>query len=173
MRRQFEESAWQRSYIDDRRRYPFDVFGVPGHVGVLGNEIADMWATDAAARAEKTRNSSSRIGGSRGYAITQETRSMTFLKSQLSRKATIEWREEIIRRSQGARSFRVPAEGERPRIPLGLQRAPKELASLSFQLSSGHAMTAPFLKEKFGWVESDGCWWCGGGREHLFKEFRT
>ena len=37
-------------------------------------------------------------------------------------------------------------------------------------------MIAPLLKEKFGWVESDGCWWCGGGRqtrEHLFKECRT
>ena len=37
-------------------------------------------------------------------------------------------------------------------------------------------MIALFLKEKFGWVESDGCWWCGGGRqsrEHLFIECRT
>ena len=37
-------------------------------------------------------------------------------------------------------------------------------------------MIAPFLKEKFGWVESDQCWWCDGGRqsrEHLFKECRT
>ena len=32
------------------------------------------------------------------------------------------------------------------------------------------------LKERFGWMESDGCWWCGGGRqtrEHLFKECRA
>ena len=37
-------------------------------------------------------------------------------------------------------------------------------------------MIAPFLKEKFGWVESDQCWWCDSGRqsrEHLFKECRT
>ena len=37
-------------------------------------------------------------------------------------------------------------------------------------------MIAPFLKEKFGWIESDSCWWCSGGRqsrEHLFKEYRT
>ena len=37
-------------------------------------------------------------------------------------------------------------------------------------------MIAPFLKGKFGWVEPDGCWWCGGGRqtsEHLFKECRA
>ena len=34
-------------------------------------------------------------------------------------------------------------------------------------------MTAPFLMDKFGWVDSDQCWWCSGGRqsrEHLFKE---
>ena len=37
-------------------------------------------------------------------------------------------------------------------------------------------MIAPFLKEKFGWVESDSCWWCSGerqSREHLFKECKT
>ena len=37
-------------------------------------------------------------------------------------------------------------------------------------------MIAPFLKEKFGWVESDQCWWCDSGRqsrEHLFKECWT
>ena len=36
-------------------------------------------------------------------------------------------------------------------------------------------MIAPFSGEKFGWIDSDGCW-CGGGRqsrEHLFKECRT
>ena len=61
-------------------------------------------------------------------------------------------------------------------IPIGLQKAPKELASRFFQLSSGHAMIAPFLKEKFGWIESDSCWWCSGGRqsrEHLLKECKT
>ena len=37
-------------------------------------------------------------------------------------------------------------------------------------------MIAPFLRDKFGWVESDQCWWCDSGRqsrEHLFKECRT
>ena len=38
---------------------------------------------------------------------------------------------------------------------------------------SGHALTASFVKEKFGWLESDTSWWCGSARqsrEHLFKE---
>ena len=37
-------------------------------------------------------------------------------------------------------------------------------------------MIASFIKEKFGWIESDLCWWCGSGRqsrEHLFKECLT
>ena len=37
-------------------------------------------------------------------------------------------------------------------------------------------MIAPFLKEKFRWVDSDLCWWCckdRQSREHLFKECRT
>ena len=32
---------------------------------------------------------------------------------------------------------------------------------------------APFQKERWGWTDSDRCWWCGKGRqswEHLFKE---
>ena len=36
-------------------------------------------------------------------------------------------------------------------------------------------MIAPFLRDKYGWIDSDSCW-CGGGgqsREHLFKECRT
>ena len=34
-------------------------------------------------------------------------------------------------------------------------------------------MIAPFIREKFCWIESDTCWWCGSARqtrEHLFKE---
>ena len=53
-----------------------------------------------------------------------------------------------------------------------MRRARKGVASRFFQLLSGHAMIAPFLKEKWGWTDSDRCWWCDGGRqsrEH-FKE---
>ena len=37
-------------------------------------------------------------------------------------------------------------------------------------------MIAPFLKERWGWTETDRRWWCEGGRqsrEHLFKECRA
>ena len=32
---------------------------------------------------------------------------------------------------------------------------------------------SPFLRDKWGWTDSDACWWCDGGRQsrdHLFKE---
>ena len=102
--------------------------------------------------------------------------SQAFLKAVFKRRAAARWREEIARKSKSRGPYRIPKEGEISRIPRGLQRAPKELESRFFQLSSGHAMIVPFLKEKFGWTESDSCWWCSGGRqsrEHLFKECRT
>ena len=74
---------------------------------------------------------------------------------------------------KGSRAFRVSKEGEVPRIPTELRGAPKRIGSRFSQLASGHAMTAPFIKEKFGWINSDLCWRCGAARqtrEHLFKE---
>ena len=37
-------------------------------------------------------------------------------------------------------------------------------------------MIAPFLKDRWGWIDTDRCWWCDGGRQsrdHLFKECRA
>ena len=98
-----------------------------------------MWATEASTRED-------RRSGRHGSTIGQGTRSLAFFKTQVKKRAITDWREEIIKRSQGKRSFRVPAEGRVPRIPSGLWRAPKELASRFFQIVSGHAMIAPFLK---------------------------
>ena len=146
---------------------------MPGHAGVLGNEIADQWTLDAATREHRCHTSEEALGAPRS---TSRHTSQTFMKTALKMRAVSMWREEIISRSKGRRSFRLPWEGEVPRIPPDLRRAPKEVASRFFQLASGHAMIAPFLRDKFGWVESDSCWWCSGGRqsrEHLFKECRT
>ena len=74
------------------------------------------------------------------------------------------------------RPYSTPAEGMVPRIPAALGGARKSLASRFFQLASGHAMITTFLRDKFGWVDSDQCWWCSCGRqsrEHLFKECRA
>ena len=37
-------------------------------------------------------------------------------------------------------------------------------------------MIAPFLKDWWGWIDTDSCWWCEKGRQsrdHLFKECKT
>ena len=59
----------------------------------------------------------------------------------------------------------IPTSGTRPGIPAGLCLTPKRIAARFFQLYSGHALIAPFLKDRLGWIESDVCWWCGGGRQ--------
>ena len=156
-----------------RRGASITIRWVPGHAGVPGNEIADQWAVDAAKREHR-----SRARGAAGEApiVASQCVSQAFLKTVLKRRAVTRWREEIAKKSRSRRPYYIPGEGVVPKIPVGLQRVPKELASRFFQLSSGHEMIAPFLKEKFGWTDSDSCWWCSGGRqsrEHLFKECKT
>ena len=146
---------------------------VPGHAGIAGNEIADQWAGDAAAREVKCRARTSFITRP---APMDSVVSGSFMKAMLRRRAVSSWRECIIRAGRGRRPYRIPREGAVPKIPATLGRAKKSLASRFFQLASGHAMTAPFLRDKFGWVDSDQCWWCSSGRqsrEHLFKECRA
>ena len=57
-----------------------------------------------------------------------------------------------------------------------LGTAGKRVAARYFQLLSGHAIIAPFLKDRWGWTNTDRCWWCEEGRqtrEHLFKECKA
>ena len=99
------------------------VHWVPGHAGVVGNEIADQWALEAATR---------ELGASRGvqsglirpdHCLTAMSRS--FLRAVLRRRAVDGWREEILSRGRGGRPYRVPAAGEVPRIPRTLQKTRK------------------------------------------------
>ena len=79
------------------------------------------------------------------------------------------------RRGERRRAFEGPDGRARPRIRTILRTTRKGVVSRFFQLLSGHAMIAPFLKDRWGWIDSDECWWCNGGRqsrEHLFKECR-
>ena len=99
---------------------------------------------------------------------------MAYIKGQARREANREWRAIITKLDQKRGYVTHRKRGENVhRIPDILRKTPKALASRFFQLASGHALTAPFLKEKFGWIESDMCWWCTKSRqtrEHLFKE---
>ena len=102
--------------------------------------------------------------------------SLAFLKRRATERTTQTWKRDIEERNAGRRSFRLPTEGARPGIRPRLRRTPKGIAARFFQLLSGHAMIAPFLKERWGWADTDTCWWCSRGRqsrEHLFKECRS
>ena len=157
-----------------RRGAAVSIHWVPGHAGVAGNEIADQWAGDAAARElvrrVRTPPSAIRAGHERPDV------SRAFLRATLRSRAVNSWRDSIIRGGSSRRPFRIPPEGMVPRIPTALGGARRDLAVRFFQLASGHAMMAPFLMEKYGWVNSSQCWWCSSGRqsrEHLFKECRA
>ena len=145
---------------------------VPGHQGITGNDLADSCARNEADRADALRRSRRERGDVRREK--QGGISLAFIKGQARREANMEWREMIknLNRKRKGNTFRRGGEGI-PKIPEAIRRAPKAIASRFFQLASGHAMIAPFLKEKFKWVDSDLCWWCTKGRqtrEHLFKE---
>ena len=55
----------------------------------------------------------------------------------------------------------------------GTSVGPQGHSGKFFQLLSGHAKLAPLLRDRWGWTDTDVCWWCNEGRqsrEHLFKE---
>ena len=157
-----------------QRGASISIHWVPGHAGIAGNEIADQWAGDAATRELGYRARA--LPGIAQPSPMDSTVSRSFMKAMFRRRAVDSWREDIIRGGKGRRPYRIPGEGMVPRIPATLGRARNNLASRFFQLASGHAMIAPFLRDKFKWVDSDQCWWCSSGRqsrEHLFKECRA
>ena len=121
---------------------------IPRHARIPGNELVDYWAANEAQRAERLCLSRARRGDS--ARPRKGVVSLAFLKTAAGKRANAERRKGIIERRRGNRSFRIPAEGEVPGIPKELRGTPKELAARFFQLASGHALIAPFIKEKFG-----------------------
>lgn len=116
---------------------------VPGHAEVLGNEIAD---TAARGEASMQRRGGPGEGTVRGSPV--EEVSAAWLKNRRTKVAAEEWRRETRSRSRGCGTFSVPGEG--PRIPRPLQRTPKGIASLFFQMASAHAMIAPLRRSSVG-----------------------
>jgi hypothetical protein len=135
---------------------------VPGHAEVEGNEVADEMAKEAAL--------SGFHGDSESRSIEKRI-TMAYLKRQATEaksRGTKGWIKERtdVRRAYIPRKkigFRKELKGER-----------KSVASRYYQLLTGHALIAPFLKNKLRKTDSDLCWWCEDGkkqtREHLFKE---
>ena len=108
---------------------------------------------------------------------TRHRRSLAFLGRRVTERVNERWfadtTSRMKKRDGGRGAFVGPDRGAKPRIRTLLRTTRKGVASRCFQLLSGHAMIAPFLKNRWGWTDSDACWWCDGGkqsRDHLFKE---
>ena len=106
-------------------------------------------------------------------------RTLAFLRRRITEGVNDRWisdtTKRIGREGRNRGAFVGPDRGARPKIRALLRKTGKGVASRYFQLLSGHAMITPFLKDKWGWTDSDACWWCDGGRQsrdHLFKECR-
>ena len=76
--------------------------------------------------------------------------SLAYLRRRTTERATTAWRRDIEKRNAGKRSFRLPTARSRPGIRRLLQAANKSVAGRFFQLLSGHAVLAPFLKDGWG-----------------------
>ena len=132
---------------------------VPSHRGVEGNGQASQRAVEAATLL-LPRTAARR-------------RSLACLKRRATEQATQTWRDDTIKRAAGRRPFVLPTTGSKLTIRPALRWALKSVAARFFQLPSGHSLIAPFLRDRWGWTDTDRCWWCSKGRqsrEHLFKE---
>ena len=129
---------------------------VPVHAGVEGNELANACAREAAQK---------------GVCLRTRAVSLAFLRSQISSSVCgVEGR--YCQKAQEGSSLRDPCPGHQTGhrgCPIG----PQADSGSFFPVMLWHAMLTPFLRDRFGRVEFDTCWWCGGGRqtrEHVFKE---
>lgn len=147
----------EMSYAVREKGSPIEIRWIPCHAGVEGNEMADLHASGAAMTAE---NQPERRGA-RGV-------SLVALKAERTPRANKSWRDEIIRRNKGKKTFSCPKEGTRPRIRKDIGTAPKGIASKFCQLASGHAWLASFLRDSGGSIRT-----CVGGIDRAGRPWYT
>ena len=91
------------------------IYWVPGHAGIIGNEIADQWAGDAAARELRSRDTART--GIIQPALESSAVSGSFLKAMLRQRAVSGWRDEIVRRGVGRRPTEFQGKARSPGSP--------------------------------------------------------
>jgi len=96
---------------------------------------------------------------------------MTYLQRKVTQRTVRETKEWIDLRICKRREYLPP---RKPGLRSHLRREWKAVAARYYQLLTGHALIAPFMKERLKKVNSDQFWWCRSSRrqtrEHLFKE---
>ena len=100
-------------------------------------------------------------------------RGASFLRRRAAGRATRCWKVNTASRNRGTRTFRLSGPKSKSKFRPSLRTKSKAITGRFYQLLSGGSVIAPFLLEKWGWIESDLCCWCDRerqSREHLFNE---
>ena len=149
---------------------------VPGHEGVPGNEIADIFAKRGAQTESAHLFDSELKSQWRTYSISHLHRMCTVKPKELAR----EWVDRKLKdhkafRPRNSRVFRPalkpPWDKDNGGGPVS-----KTSTAAFFQMACGHALTGAHLS-RFKLVEQEGCGWCNGKtkqtRGHLFGQCRA
>jgi hypothetical protein len=97
--------------------------------------------------------------------------SLAHVKRVTSEEKKVKIKRWIQEKVKGGKAY-IPRRREGMRKIVKVEK--KGVAVRYFQLMTGHAGIAPYLKNKLKKRDSEECWWCRTGRrqmrEHLFKE---
>ena len=105
---------------------------MPGDKGVIGNEVADTYAKEAARGGTLDRRAEKQWSG-----LVYPFSNGEQLKKPVSAV-----------RAKRKRAFNLPRPYSKPMIRIALRNAPKAIANRFCKLLSGHALISPLLKER-------------------------